>query len=334
MRLLILGGTVFLGRALTDAALARRHAVTHLNRGRTAGTDARVETIVGDRTAASFPASTASRTWDAVIDTSGYLPQVVRRSAQGLRDRTGRYVFVSSISVYRAFETRGFDEDAPVLPAPDPLPEAMTLELYGALKSGCEDVVREVYGERALIVRPGLIVGPHDPTDRFTWWPHRAALGGTFAVPGRRERAVQFIDVRDLAEWMVALVERDTAGTCHATGPREALSMGELVDACIASGGQRAQAEWIAEEFVLHQGVQPWSEMPLWLPEGDVSHRGFMAADTSRAVAQGLAFRPLAATVADTLAWSRTRAGHVFKAGLPPEREAALLDAWKTTVEA
>jgi nucleoside-diphosphate-sugar epimerase len=330
MRLLVLGGTVFLGRALTDAALARGHAVTHLNRGRTRGTDARVETIVRDRAASPLMEGVdTARGWDAAIDTSGYLPQVVRRSVDALRDRVGRYAFVSSISVYRAFDTPGFDEGAELLPAPDPLPERFEMDLYGALKAACERVVLEGFGERALIVRPGLIVGPHDPTDRFTWWPHRAARGGVFAAPGRPERRVQFIDVRDLAEWMIAILERGISGVYQATGPSPAITMGELVDACVRIAANGARPQWLPDDFLLRQGVQPWMEMPLWLPEDDASHRGFMDADVSRAVAQGLAFRDIESTAADTLAWSRERrGGHAWKAGLPQEREAALLQAW------
>lgn len=326
--MLILGGTVFLGRALTDAALAHGHSVTHMNRGR--APDPRVETLVFDRTSIPFASGLpAGREWDVVIDTCGYLPQVVRRSAEALRDRAGLYAFVSSISVYRAFDTPGFDESAALLAPPHPLPDAMTLELYGALKAGCEHTVREVHGDDALIVRPGLIVGPHDPTDRFTWWPHRAARGGVFAAPGRSGRAIQLIDVRDLAAWMVAMAASRVSGTWQATGPAATLTMGELVDACIAASGSDARAEWMEESFLLEQGVQPWRDMPLWLPESDPANAGFMAANCRRAIARGLAFRPIGETVADTLAWARTRdAGHAWKAGLAPDAEARLLEGW------
>jgi 2'-hydroxyisoflavone reductase len=192
MRILILGGTVFLGRAVTDAALARGHAVTHLHRGISSPPDPRVATVIGDRASEPFPPAPAMQRWDAVIDTSGYLPQVVARSAQALASG-GRYLFVSSISAYSG---EGFHEDAPLQAAPDPLPDAWTPETYGGLKAACEAIVRARFGERALVVRPGLIVGPHDPTDRFTWWPARIARGGRVAAPGRPERTVQFIDVR------------------------------------------------------------------------------------------------------------------------------------------
>lgn len=329
MRLLILGGTVFLGRALTDAALAAGHDVTHLNRGRS-GADPRVETIALDRESIPFTVAPVGRAWDAAIDTCGYLPQVVRRSAEALRDRVGRYAFISSISAYRSFERENFDEESPLYATPDPLPTERTPELYGALKAGCERVVAETFGERTLLVRPGLIVGPNDPTDRFTWWPWRAAQGGRFAAPGRAERRVQFIDARDIADWMVAMLARSASGTFHVTGPQAPLTMGELVDACVqAAGVVPAQAVWIPDEFLRKQEIAPWSEMPLWLPEGDPAWQGFMAADVSRAVAHGLAFRPLEATVRDVLAWARARAGsHDWKAGLPPARETALLQAW------
>ncbi|HEX7557660.1 MAG TPA: NAD-dependent epimerase/dehydratase family protein, partial [Usitatibacter sp.] len=299
MRILVLGGTVFLGRAITDAALARGHRVTHFNRGKSGAPDARVESVAGDRTAGLD--ALLGRSWDGVIDTSGYLPQVVRRSAEALRDATGRYAFVSSISVYGG---PGFGEDDAVQPPPDPLPDAMTMETYGALKAACEGVVRGIFGERATIVRPGLIVGPHDPTDRFTWWPWRIARGGRVAAPGRAARAVQFIDVRDLARWMVGLLEREARGTFNATGPQGPLAMGRLLDACRSVSRSDASMEWIDEAFLAESGVKPWMEMPLWVPESDPHASGFMSVPIDRAIATGLAFTSLESTIADTLAWS------------------------------
>ena len=327
MRLLILGGTVFVGRALTDAALAHGHQVTHFNRGRSSAADERVETLNGDRTeAASMRKAFGERRWDAVIDTSGYLPQDVRRSAEALRGKVSRYLFVSTISVHPSFDAAGFDEDAPLSPVPDPLPEERDMALYGPLKAGCEAVVREAFGDRATIVRPGLIVGPHDPTDRFTYWPVRVASGGTVAAPGRRERLVQFIDARDLAEWIVHLLEKDVAGTFIATGPRKPIPMGKLLDTCRTVAGLDTRFEWFADDALLAANVAPWREMPLWIPESDAAMHGLMAAKIDRALAQGLKFRPLAQTVADTLAWANKRpADYVWKAGLSPEREREIL---------
>lgn len=331
MRLLILGGTVFLGRALTDAAVARGHAVTHVHRGRR-GNDARVETIVRDRETIPFMEGVdATRTWDAAIDTSGYLPQVVGRAADALRGRVGTYAFVSSMSVYSSFTTEGFAEDAPTLPAPTPMPDTVTPELYGALKAACERAVTERFGERALIVRPGLIVGPHDPSDRFTWWPWRIARGGNFVAPGRRDKRIQLIDARDLAEWMISVLERSLMGVFQVTGPDRVLTMEELVETCQAAHDASGVAEWIPDEFLLAQGIEPWTGLPLWIPDSDVGERGFMTGSIANAMRRGLAFRPLARTVADTLAWANGRPpSHAWKAGLAPDRETALMDAWRS----
>lgn len=328
MRLLVLGGTVFLGRALTDAAIAHGHDITHLHRGRSAASDPRVETLVRDREEVPFLRGIdPRRTWDAVVDTSGYMPQVVGRSSEALRDRARMYAFVSSISAYASFEAEDFDEDAPLQPDPDPLPNERTPELYGALKAACERVVASAFGDRALIVRPGLLVGPHDPTDRFTWWPWRIARGGPFVAPGRPGRRIQFIDVRDVAEWMLSMLESSTGGTFQVNGPQRPLAMGEFIERCRAIAGAASSARWLRDETLLAQEVRPWSEMPLWIPESSAEHRGFMAASIDRALRHGLKFRPLDRTIADTLRWANERApGHEWKAGLSPERETALLD--------
>jgi 2'-hydroxyisoflavone reductase len=324
MRLLILGGTVFLGRALTDAALAAGHRVTHLNRGKSAAPDGRVETLIGDRT--GDLSVLAGHRWDAVIDTSGYVPQVVKRSVDALRSAAQRYLFISSISVY---EGGGYDEDSPVAPPPDPVPDQMTMETYGALKAMCEEVVRDAYGDKATIVRPGLIVGPHDPTDRFTYWPVRMARGGRVIAPGRPARDVQFIDVRDLAEWIVRLLENHKSGTFNATGPARRITMEEFLEACRAATGKRAKLDWVAEDFLAKHEVAPWKDLPLWLPEEDREASGFLEVPLRRALANGIAFRPLAKTIADTLAWNGTRAANrEWKAGLAADREEALLAAW------
>jgi 2'-hydroxyisoflavone reductase len=194
------------------------------------------------------------------------------------------------------------------------------------LKTACEAVVRDAYGEAGTIVRPGLIVGPWDKTDRFTWWPARIARGGRVAAPGRPARPVQFIDVRDLAEWMVKLLEQDACGDYNATSPPGAITMGALLEACVAAAGSDARIEWIDEDFLAAQKVEPWSDMPVWIPEGDAAMRGFMGARVEKACATGLDFRPLAVTVRDTLEWARAgRGGHPWKAGLDPTREGELL---------
>jgi 2'-hydroxyisoflavone reductase len=333
VRLLILGGSVFLGRALTDAALDRGHAVTHFRRGTSGAPDPRVETILGDRTGTLEALDT--RAFDAVADTSGYLPQVVRRSAEKLRGRVERYLFVSSVSVYERFDHHGVTEDEPVAAPLDPVPDTMTWDKYGNLKAMCEAVVRDVFGERALIVRPGLIVGPHDSTDRFTYWPHRVSLGGRVVAPVRPGLPIQYIDVRDLAEWMVALLERGVSGAFNATGMPGTATLGDLLETCRHACGSDARFEWMDAAFLAAHGARHWTKMPLQVPEDDPSMKGFASVSVARALAEGLRFRSEAQTVADTLAWSRTRAtDHTWKAGLSPDEEQALLADWDARTRA
>ncbi len=331
MRLLILGGTIFLGRALTDAALAGGHQVHHVNRGVTAPPDPRVNMLHADRNdAAALAAALDGHEWDAAIDTSAYLPQAVAKSVAALSGRVATYCFISSISAYAEFPADGNDEDSPLAAAPDPLPEAMTPPIYGPLKAACETVVMKGFGGHALVVRPGLIVGPHDPTDRFTWWPARMAAGGTVLAPGRPARPVQFIDVRDLAEWIVAMLERGATGTFNATGPEHPLPMEHLLATSRVVAESDAAIEWVDDAFLVANGVVPWKEMPLWIPESDPSMHGLMGTNIARALAAGLRFRPLDVTLQATLEWASSRpADHAWKAGLPPEREAEVLRLWK-----
>jgi 2'-hydroxyisoflavone reductase len=249
-----------------------------------------------------------------------------------LADRVARYVFISSISAYRSFDAAKIAEDAPLAPPPVPMPESMTPETYGALKAMCEGVVRDRYAERSLVVRPGLIVGPHDRSDRFTYWPVRVARGGRVLAPGRPDRLTQFIDVRDLAEWIVRLLEDGASGVVNATGPRTPVTMEDVLNECRAASASDARFEWVPDDFLVAQGVDPWIALPLWIPESDSSSRGLMACSIDRALAMGLTFRPLARTILDTLAWARTRApDHEWKAGLSAEREATLLAKWRAS---
>jgi 2'-hydroxyisoflavone reductase len=335
MRILVLGGTVFLGRAFVDAALAAGHEPTLFTRGRrNPDLYPDVEKLRGDRD--GDLGALRGREWDAVVDTSGYVPRVVREGAELLRAAAPHYQFVSSISASADFSTPGLNEDTPVAELEDPATEAVE-ENYGALKVACERVVQEVYGDGALIVRPGLIVGPHDPTDRFTYWPRRIAAGGDVLVPNPPERGIQFVDVRDLAEWMLRLAEQRTGGVYNATGPAEPLTMERFVEESRAVAGSDARFVWVDADFLVEQGVGPWMELPLWIP-GD-EYAGFMETDVSRAVAAGLTFRPLAETIRATLDWDRARPDEekgVFRSsaaaetsvGLRPERERELLAAW------
>src|ERR671910_1146928 len=256
VKILVLGGTKFLGRATVTAALELGHDVTLFNRGETnPELFPEVEKVRGDRTTDLSPLEGAS--WDAAFDPSGYFPNVVRRSAEALEDSVGRYLFVSSISVYSDL-SEGPSEDSPRaelgdMPADEMLPE---YENYGALKALCEDAVWEVYGDRATIVRPGLIVGPHDPTGRFTYWPHRVARGGEVLAPDPRAAQVQFIDVRDLGEWIVHLCEQRVDGAFNATN--RDVTWEQLLETCRAVSGSDAEVVWVEPEFLVEQEVGEW----------------------------------------------------------------------------
>lgn len=325
MKILILGGTRFLGRAIVDAALAAGHTLTLFNRGQS-GPDLfpGVEALRGDRTADL--SALAGRTWDAVVDPSGYFPRVVGASADALRDHVGQYVFISSISVY-AKPSASREED-PVGTIEDPTVETITGETYGPLKALCEQAAAARFPDRALIIRPGLIVGPHDPTDRFSYWPWRIGQGGDVLAPGRPGRGIQVIDARDLAAWTVRMIEDRNTGVFNATSPAGAMTLGALLETSQRVSGSDAQVTWAEEAWLLGQGVAAWSDMPVWVPEFDPEMAGFFEVPVARAVAAGLSFRPLEATIRDTLAWLATRpADHAWRAGLTRARETALLAA-------
>lgn len=326
MKILILGGTVFLGRHLVDAALARGHAVTLFNRGQhNPDLYPEVEKLRGDRD--GDLAALTGRRWDAVVDTSGYVPRIVRAAAELLADAVDHYTFISSISVYADFTAHGMDEAAPVGALEDETAEEV-LPNYGPLKALCEQAAERAMPGRVLIIRPGLIVGPFDPSDRFTYWPHRIAAGGEVLAPGSPARPVQIIDVRDLAEWNIRMVERQGTGVFNATGPDRVLTMAEVLDACCTVSGSDARLTWVSEAFLAEAGVRPWTELPLWVPGTD-ENAGFADVACRKAIAAGLTFRPLDGTVRDTLAWDTARpAGTVRTNGLDPDREADLLRAW------
>src|SRR5215204_95040 len=326
MDLLILGGTGFLGRHLVEAALADGRRPTLFNRGLSEpGLFPEIEKIEGDREGDLSPLS--GRRWDAVIDTCGYMPRVVRASAGLLAGAVDHYTFVSSISVYSDHIEPGADEEAPVRELSDPTVEEVTGETYGGLKVLCEQAAEEEMPGRVLNVRPCLISGPHDPTDRFTYWPRRISAGGEVLVPDHPERNVQYIDVRDLASWIVKMSGERQTGTYNATGPAYELQMGRMLEECEAVSGTEAEVVWVSEDFLEENGVEPFTELPLWLPR---EYAALLAIDCGKAIEAGLTFRPLAETIEDVLDWdSATRAGGEPAAGLRPQRERELLRAWR-----
>lgn len=334
LRLLVLGGTGFLGPALVEAARARGHALTLFNRGRTnPHLFPDLEKLRGDRDGKLE--ALRGRRWDAVFDDSGYVPRVVRQSAELLAPAVRRYVFVSSISVYPETLARGADETAPVQRLADPATEDVPAH-YGALKAACEEVVRAAVPRRAVVVRPTLIVGPGDPTGRFTYWPVRLARGGEVLAPGDGEDPVQLVDVRDLAAFMVRLVEDEATGTFNAAGPERTLTTAGMLEACRAGAGEggeggRARLTWVPWSFLERAEVQPWAELPAWVPR-QVEGSAMATVSVARAVGAGLAFRPLPETARDTLAWWRGQPEERrprLVGGLAPEKEAAVLERWR-----
>jgi 2'-hydroxyisoflavone reductase len=327
VKLLLIGGTRFLGRHLVDAALARGHSLTLFNRGKSnPDLHPGIETLHGDRE--QDLGLLSPRRFDAVIDTCGYFPRVVRLGAQALVGSAEHYAFISSISVFADFSKPGITEDSPLATMPEGIPEAteeMTGETYGPLKVLCERAVEAEFRDRALIVRPGLIVGPHDPTDRFTYWPVRVARGGNVLAPEKPEVPVQIIDVRDQAEVIIKLLEDGAGGAYNTTGPDFSLTLGAMLETCRRVSGSEAVFHWAPVDFLEENKVQPWSDMPVWVPDSP-ENAGFSKVDISKATSAGLTFRPLDETVRDTLAWAAARpAEHTWRAGLSEEREKELL---------
>ncbi|WP_437690920.1 NAD-dependent epimerase/dehydratase family protein [Sorangium sp. So ce176] len=333
--LLVLGGTGFLGPSVVEAAKARGYTVTLFNRGKTRPhLFPDIEKLHGDRDPAKGDGLKAltGRSWDAVIDNSGYVPRIVKASAELLAPSVRQYVFISSLSVYASHTTPGEDETAPVATMPDPTVETMGKEFenYGPLKALCEQAAEAAMPGRVTRVRPGFIVGPEDPTDRFTYWPARVDRGGEVLAPGAPLDPIQIIDVRDLAEWLITVVESRTTGIFNAAGPGEPLTMGALLDACKAASGSSARFTWVSAKFLEKPPGEP-VDLPIWAPaEGET--RAFHLRSAERARKAGLKFRAVQETVKDTLSWwkalpperqSRPRAG------LSPEREAELLVAWR-----
>ena len=322
MHVLVLGGTRFVGRHVVNAALEAGHEVTLFNRGLTnPELYPDVEKLRGDR--GDDLSAIAGREFDTVLDIAGYLPRHVRRSTEELRSLTGFYVFVSSISVYSDFSPIGIDEDAPLEQLEDETSEDIGRD-YGALKVRCEEIVQSAFVDDSLIVRPGLIVGPHDHTNRFTYWVTRMECGGRVLAPAPPERPVQYVDARDLAAWMIEMTEQRSGGVFNAVCPP--FPMADLLGECSRVAGSDALIEWVEEDFLLSQDVSPWEELPLWLPGRDDA--GSLSVDASKAAASGLRSRPSAETAEDILLWASSLNELPGTAGLPIEKEEQLLRAW------
>ena len=324
MDILVLGGTKFVGRHIVRTAIDRKHHVTLFNRGQTnPSLFPEVEKLVGDRDGDLAPLR--ERSWDVVIDTCGYVPRIVHKSTRVLSNHTDLYIFISTISVFASFEKEGLSEDDPVGSLADEKVEDITGDTYGPLKALCENAVQEDVPGKALIIRPGLIVGPYDPTDRFTYWVRRCTQSGDILAPAPPEQSVQFIDARDLASWTLDMIEAGHTGIFNATGPENPLSLGDLLQTCSDFSEEEARLIWVDGTTLLDAGIAPWSQVPLWLPGPE--NAGLMTVDCTRAINAGLRFRPLKTTIGDTLSWDRDRNPSVpMNAGLDPAREAELLE--------
>lgn len=335
MKILIIGGTIFLGRHLVETALARGHEVTMFNRGwHNADVYPQAEKLHGNR--ASDLSALEGKSWDAVFDTCGYVPSIVRKSAEFLRDAVEHYTFVSSCSVYGNFDANGSDETSPVAQITrEQVEEAERLdtgeratavsygEAYGGLKFLCERAAEEAMPNLVLNVRAGLIVGEYDSVARFTYWVRRVAKGGRVLAPGKPTRRVRLIDARDLAEWMIEMAENRRVGTYNATGAEDGLTFGEMLEEIRRISGSNAEFVWTSEEFLEEQAVEAWTEMPLWLPE---EYNGIFEVKNDKAIAAGLKFRPLAETIKRTLNDIANRPpDEKLRAGMETEREAELL---------
>ena len=338
LRILILGGTGFTGPFQVRYALDRGHTVTVFNRGKTHPGELpkEVEQLIGDRNGQLD--ALKNRQWDVAIDNPTSVPVWVRDAAQILKGNVDRYVFISTISVFADTSKPGTDENAPLAKytGPDAMKEsresiiASKFALYGPLKALSEQEAEKWFPKQTLIVRPGLIVGPRDETDRFTYWPVRIDRGGEVLAPGDPGDPVQFIDGRDLAEWVIRMVEQRETGVYNATGPEKTLGIGAMLEGIKAANKSKANFTWVKTDFLEEQKVAPWSDMPVWVPPRG-EEGGMARISIQRALAKGLTFRPLAETARDTLAWFKSQSAErqaKLKAGLSPEREAEVLAAW------
>lgn len=322
MKILVIGGTRFVGRTLVETALKQGHTLTLFNRGKSNPVlFPDVEKIRGDRD--NDLELLKGRNWDIAVDTCGYFPRVVGKSVDMLKDSVDRYIFVSTLNVYADFSKPDIDENYPLGRIEDETVEKVTGESYGPLKVLCENAVKERFPDRSIVLRCGLIVGPYDPTDRFTYWPVRINQGGEVLVPSPPDMQVQFIDARDLADFILRSSAERESGVYNTTGPAKRLSMQEFFDVCVAETVNKTSLTWVSEEFIISNDV---GHIPMWTP---TDWRGIFAANCTKAINKGLRFRPISETVRDTLAWHATLpADYEMKVGLRPQKEKELLAKW------
>lgn len=347
MKILVLGGSRFLGRTFVEEALSNNHEVTIFNRGFQNAGLKDVEIITGNRF--GNLKELKNRNWDAVLDTSGFIPYTVQNSTEFLKDQVNHYIFISSISVYKDWVPENLDENYPVLEMT--LDEANELskdakgpiyDHYGHFKALCERIAEKNMPGRVLNIRAGQLMGANDYTDRVPYWLNRIARGGKVLVPGKSNRRVQVIDNKDLSVWMLQMMASHSTGTFNATGPNYRLTMKEFLDACINVTGSNAELVWADEKFLLDQGVEPWTEMPLWVPEDaplspelEQPWRGAFSINIDKAVQSGLSFRPIEESLEEIYEWEKKRplTEDEWKSGMRSDREKKLLQLWGQNVE-
>lgn len=339
----MLGGSRFLGRTFVESAQNQNHEITIFNRGSQNDGFKDVEIITGDRF--GDLKELENRNWDAVLDTSGFIPSTVAKSTELLKDRVMHYTFISSISVYQDWVLENFDENYKVFDMS--LEEANKLskdskgplyEYYGQFKALCEVLTEKNMPGRVLNVRAGQLMGPYDYTDRIPYWLHRIAKGGKVLAPGNPNRPVQVIDNKDLSEWILKMMVSQTGGTFNATGPGYQLSIKEFLNTCIKVTAADAELVWVSEDFLLEHGVAPWTEMPLWVPEDfplspelKKPWKGAFRVNIDKAITSGLSFRPLEESLAEISQWERQRQlpEEDWKSGMRFKREKELLSQYK-----
>ena len=328
MRLLIVGGSVFLGRALVAEARARGHEITVFNRGFSSpATEPGVTLIKGDRN--GDLSALGGQTWDAVIDTCGYVPRQVRSLLAALSGRIGHYTFVSTVSAYADLSRSDLTESATLGRLADDATETVTAQTYGPLKALCEAAAQQGMPSGNLIVRPGIIVGPHDPTDRFAYWVSRIAEEREVLAAGNPKAPVQLIDVRDLAAWIVEMSEMKRAGVFNAVGPKMPITLQHLFAIYAEAVNPRARFAWVDDAFLVAQGITEWMKLPFYIPGSAPQFAGMFAVNGDKAFGAGLKLRPLTETAADTWRWIQGRpVGAAMKTGLSHEQEQRLLAAW------
>ena len=331
MKILLIGGTKLVGRHIAQAALDKGHELTLFNRGKSnPDLFPEVEHLTGDRNNPDDLAQFEGRQWDAVIDTSGYYPRQMDLATQQLADKVSFYVFISTISVYSDFSIPNMDESGPLGELKEGASEdQFTAENYGPFKVLCEQIVEKAFPDRNLIIRPGIIAGPYDHSERFTYWPHRAAQGGTMLAPGQPDERVLYIDARDLAEWTIRMTEAKQTGIYNTYGPDYPLTMGQFLDECKKVTGSQTELVWVDTDFL--REISLLDEVPLWVPASDPELAGWPTIRSDKAIAAGLTYRPLAETIRDTLAWSDSREPGAVKwekLGLNAENEAQALSQW------